>query len=163
MIYTKIQNNKGYTLLFAVLVSSLVLSVGISILNVNKKEFLLASSARESTSAFYAADSALECAAYYDLVDNRFEIPSYPSYVSCAGNSPRISDAGLQYVNDGTVATSIFDIKLTETSCATVTVRKSDTETSIQSRGYNIGWNSTDNKCNLPSPRRVERALYYTY
>jgi len=163
MIYTKIQSNKGYTLLFAVLVSSLVLSVGISILNVNRKEFLLASSARESTSAFYAADSGLECAAYYDLVEASFAINSYPTVVSCAGNTPQLSDAGSLYSNDGTTVTSIFDIKLTETSCATITVKKSNTETSIQSRGYNIGWNESVKKCNLASPRRVERALYYTY
>jgi len=158
-----IKKNKGYTLLFAVLVSSLVLSVGISILNINKKEYLLASSARESTIAFYAADSALECAAYYDLNQDRFSRADYVTHVSCAGGQPRISDAGDLFVNNGGTTVASFDLNLNNISCATVTVTKGPTGTSIQSRGYNIGWNSATSKCNLPSPKRVERVLYYTY
>jgi len=158
-----IKKNKGYTLLFAVLVSSLVLSVGISILNISKKEYLLASSARESTVAFYAADSALECAAYYDIGPNKFVSANYVTNVTCAGGQPRVSDAGPAFTDNGSGTTvAIFDLNLNDTSCATVTVRKSSTETSIQSRGYNIGWDKVS-KCNLASPKRVERVLYYTY
>ena len=58
------EGNGGYTFLFAVLVSSLVLAIGIAILNVSKKEFLLATSARDSSSAFYASDGGIECSLY---------------------------------------------------------------------------------------------------
>ncbi len=59
------QSQKGYTLLFAVLLSSLLLAVGLSILNISRKESILASAARESQIALYAADTAVECATYF--------------------------------------------------------------------------------------------------
>jgi len=61
-ISLKINSQKGYTLLFAVIVSVLVLSIAAFILSVSRKEAILASSARDSIYAFYAADSGLECA-----------------------------------------------------------------------------------------------------
>lgn len=167
MINNKLQTNKGYTLLFAVLVSTLVLSVGLSILNINKKEYLLASAARESVTAFYAADGALECAAFHDLGLSPFLQANYASKVSCVANAPYAPDpvnVGAPFSDNGTGTTvARFDVNLNDSSCATVIVTKSPTGTSIESRGYNIGWDSVARKCNLPSPKRVERVLYYTY
>ena len=57
------ENQRGYTLLFAVLTASLVLGVAVFILSISRGQFLLASAARESTYAIYAADSGIECAA----------------------------------------------------------------------------------------------------
>ena len=56
------KTTKGYTLLFAVIVSMLVLSIGTFILSVSRKEAILASSARDSIYALYSADSGIECA-----------------------------------------------------------------------------------------------------
>ncbi len=44
------------------MVSSLVLAIAAFILSVSRKQFILASEARDSTVAFYAADSGIECA-----------------------------------------------------------------------------------------------------
>jgi hypothetical protein len=161
MIKNNIQKNKGYTLLFAVLVSSLVLSVGISILTVSRKEFLLSSSARESTTAFYAADSALECAVYYDFNTDAFSTAdiSFASKVSCAGHNPVVPTYDL--VGDETRYT--YDINLNNLSCADVTVTKNSLtkRVNIEAKGYNVGWNGAN--CTAASPKRVERALYYSY
>ena len=51
----------GYTLLFAVIISSLVLSVAMFILTVSKKQFALAIAARSSMKASYNAKAAREC------------------------------------------------------------------------------------------------------
>ena len=64
----KKQNNKGFTILFAVLVSTLVLSVGASVINIALKQLALSGSARDSQFAFYAANTGIECAAYWDFV-----------------------------------------------------------------------------------------------
>jgi hypothetical protein len=58
------RNNKGYTLLFAVLTAVLVVGVAAFITSVSRKQFLLASTARESIYSIYAADRALECAIF---------------------------------------------------------------------------------------------------
>ncbi len=51
----------GYTLLFAVIISSLVLSVAVFILTVSKKQFALAIAARSSMKASYNTKAAREC------------------------------------------------------------------------------------------------------
>lgn len=61
------KKEKGFTLLFAVLVSVLVLSVGASIISVALKQSILSSTGRESQFAFYAANTGLECALFLDL------------------------------------------------------------------------------------------------
>lgn len=167
-MFKNTQKNKGYTLLFAVMVSSLVLAVGISILNISKKEFLLSSSARESITAFYAADSALECAVYFDNIGYFSDINS-ASLIKCVGNT-------ISNISNNLPATISYDIKLKPVGeagsqenaiCARV-VRNYDSTTRVVefiSRGYNMGWkvNGNSGRCDTPSPRRVERALRYIF
>jgi len=167
--------NKGYTLLFAVLVSSLVLSIGISILTISRKEFLLSSSARDSTSAIYAADSGLECALYHNDNGDKFSNnnPDLDNVV-CAGHNYEPNE-----IDDLTTSgkrSFTFHMKLQGNSCAVVKVDKyaislgggpsfDYIKTSVESRGYNIGWDQLTHpkydNCIVPSPRRVERVLYY--
>ncbi|MEK7606341.1 MAG: LamG-like jellyroll fold domain-containing protein [Patescibacteria group bacterium] len=59
--------SRGFTLFYAVLVTSLLLALGLAVYNITLKELILTSDARESQNAFYAADTALECALYWDL------------------------------------------------------------------------------------------------
>ncbi len=61
------EEEKGFTLLFAILVSVMVLAVGASIINISLKQIILSGSGRESQFAFYAANTGLECALYWDL------------------------------------------------------------------------------------------------
>ena len=161
MIIKNLKNNKGYTLLFAVLVASVVLSVGISILTISKKEFLLASSARDSSSAFYAADSGIECTSYLDF--NGQLSTSTPNDVSCGNYSVIVTFIGENpYVAD-------FEIPMPNLqSCAKVTITKTvgnndEVQVEILSKGYNIGWNGSEELCNIPGVKKVERAILLTY
>lgn len=63
-IYTK-----GFTLFVALLVSSFVLSLGFSIGNIVIKQLRLSSAGGGSHIAFYSADSASECALFWDRKD----------------------------------------------------------------------------------------------
>lgn len=65
MLHTQ-KNNQGFTLLFASLISALVLAVGIAILNISLKQLVLSSAGKESQQSFYSADSGIECALYLD-------------------------------------------------------------------------------------------------
>jgi hypothetical protein len=60
------KNKKGFALLFSVLVSSLLLTIGLSIFNIALKELAISRASRQSIYAFYAADSGRECALYWD-------------------------------------------------------------------------------------------------
>ncbi len=62
-------SKRGFTLFVAVLVASLVLAIGFSISNIVLKQLAISSSGGGSLVAFYAADSAVECAVYWDRRD----------------------------------------------------------------------------------------------
>ncbi len=158
-----IKTNRGYTLLFAVLVSSLVLSIGISILNISKKEFLLSTSARDSSLAFYAADGGFECALLGDNIDAFNISTDKTNLLSC---NPSMAFSTTHPPAGGTF---IFHAKFGSegNSCARVTVTEittsGETTKTIESRGYNTGWDSVNKTCNVASPKRVERAIRYSY
>ncbi|MFA7252449.1 MAG: hypothetical protein WC027_01175 [Candidatus Paceibacterota bacterium] len=59
--------NKGFALLFSVLLSSLLLTIGLSIFSIALKELSISTAVRQSVHAFYAADSGRECAIYWDV------------------------------------------------------------------------------------------------
>lgn len=62
-------DNKGFTLLFAVIVSVLVLAVASSIINLAIKQIILSGVNRESQYAFYAANTGVECAYFWDRLE----------------------------------------------------------------------------------------------
>lgn len=143
---------KGFTTLFAVLVASLLLAIGIAIFNITYKELLLSSSARESQFAIYAADTGLECALYWDLQQHAFATGTAPRTLTCATQSVQYS-VGTTYP-----ATSTFTIQFaSDPYCMIVDVGKyaNPSRTVIISRGYNT--------CDTANARRVERALRAIY
>jgi hypothetical protein len=172
--------SKGYTLLFAVLVSSLVLAIGISILNISKKEFLIATSARDSSAALYAADSGLECGIYLDGEPDLFSVDD-DNYLNASAFKCNVPHNDVVKGTDTSGnPTFTFHAKFSESgdACAVVTVTKQDVltggvltgrRTIIDSRGYNRGWvftngsaSSNEGTCSVPSAKRVERALSYS-
>lgn len=58
---------KGFALLFSVLIASLLLTIGLSIFSIALKEFAISTASRQSIHAFYAADSGREYALYRDI------------------------------------------------------------------------------------------------
>jgi hypothetical protein len=60
------EQSGGFALLFAVLVSSLLLTVGLSIFSIALKELAISTATQRSIHAFYAADSGRECTKYWD-------------------------------------------------------------------------------------------------
>ncbi len=58
---------RGFTLLLAALIASIVLSLATAIFSIAQKQVALASLSQQSQYAFYAADTAAECALYWDI------------------------------------------------------------------------------------------------
>lgn len=88
-----INRQKGFTLTFAILVGALLLSIGISMANLALKELALSSIGKESRSAFYAADSGIECAIFWDVhgryIDPDWYISGQPINDDYEAGSPR--------------------------------------------------------------------------
>lgn len=182
MMKKKVQKNSGYTLLFAVLVASVVLGIGISILNISKKEFLIATSARDSSAAFYAADTGVECAIYADGfgvfnteedTTSTFNCNVPYSFTTVTLNTPTEDEGTFVFhIKSGSAdSTQTSALALAGKSCATVTVTKvivdGNLRTIIDSRGYNIGWDPGEDPsvgtCDAASVKRVERGIRYVY
>ena len=187
----KIETRKGYTLLFAVILSSFILTVAVSILGIARKEVILSSSSRDSGLALMAAQNALECAIYQNNLYNMFDpatdysnnnftcggdssgAPQYISRSSSAypevmTSSPNISD------NIGDIYKYTFYINwVSSGTCSDVRVYKYNKSfgsyqsqvTLFESRGYNTGWNTsvTPNDCSKSSPKKEERAISFIY
>ncbi len=66
-VRNKVRAQRGFTLLLAALVASVVLALGASIFQIAQKQLVLSSLGRDSQFAFYAADTAVECALYWDF------------------------------------------------------------------------------------------------
>ncbi len=150
-------SNGGYTLLFAVLISSLMLSIGVAVFNIAIKEFKLSSTGRESQFAFYAADTGTECALYWDLKFAAFSTTSPLGSLDCGGNSLSVTNTN----PSPNIYHSKFRILFSpEPYCVDVIVMKEDIggtqiRTDIQAFGRN--------SCVVGSPRRVERAIRVRY
>lgn len=141
---------KGFVILFTVLVSSIILAIALGITNIALKEVLLAGSAKDAQYAFFSADTGAECALYWDIKHVAFgQTPIVPD---CHGTSVTV-----------TASSSPFKFNFdTASGCAIVTVDKNDpTMTKIESLGYNMDCNVL---LNTPeNPRIVERAIRVTY
>ncbi|MEK7087903.1 MAG: hypothetical protein AAB891_01330 [Patescibacteria group bacterium] len=152
---------RGFTILFAVLVGGLLFSIGLAIAHLAIREVILGTAGRESNYAFFAADSGIECALYWDINVGREEIvfPSSDtetgrSSISCNG-SGAVSVSTLR--DTSTAATSTFSLIFSPKGCAVVVVGKTVSGfTVVESRGRN--------DCGAGvNPARVERALRVRY
>lgn len=160
-----LQSKSGFAMLFSVLISSLLVVIGLSIFNITLKELSISTSSRESQTAFYAANSGMECALYWDLKGNgsrsAFASTSVATEIASAKTVPAVCNAVT--VNSATSATTGFNFNITPDSngpCVEVTVSKTPgyptadrMTTLIESRGKNI--------CSS-SGRKVERGLKAT-
>ena len=88
------KRERGFVILFAMVVSLIIILITSGMYTITRKQTILSSYTRESQKAFYAADSALECALFYDISpyidETKFPIESGENYtadISCGGNT----------------------------------------------------------------------------
>ncbi|MGB4076230.1 MAG: hypothetical protein WBK28_00810 [Minisyncoccia bacterium] len=151
--------HRGFTLLIAVILASVSLSIGLALLDIAYKQVILASAARQSQVAFYAADTAMECALYNDQIGNAFaySIPTGTNNITCNGHAIPVTFTS---PSSGT-RTRTFFVPCSPpagatTELARVTIYKeSNAATGIYVEGYNV--------CASSDTRRIERGLKVTY
>jgi hypothetical protein len=172
----KLYNNRGYTLLFAALTAALVLGVAVFILSVSRKQYILASTARDSMFSIYAADSGIECLVYrnanYDDNGNLMPRDSDSFNISC--NDHNVSMTSVEDAEHPLIDSDNSEIKQFRgflptggSTCAELTVSTGNYNDNgedkkikiFDSRGYNLCNGDTPN---YNSPRTVERALRYS-
>jgi len=184
MTFIKTTKTKGYTLLFAVIVSSIVLSIAAFIMSISRKQFILSSLARDSTVAIYAADSAIQCAvaAYangtlveYHTDEGQGNSNRPERYVLSCGSSGGNGNFGNNPTTEATVGfltgtayqSGEVSIIYDNNTCAKVVItdgfdslKTTRHKVRIESRGYSIG---NAGACPVRNPRTTERAIQLEY
>lgn len=155
MITKKIKKNKGFVLLYVVIISSIILAITLSIASISLREIKFSTSARDTNNAFFAADTGVECVLFNDKsTGNSFIETGGLGTVQCLGNVIALNG---NYPFWDFVISSLGS---TEQGCAKITVDKSILPTTIViSKGYNIG----DALCNSSNLNQVERQLELNY
>jgi hypothetical protein len=149
-----IKNQKGYAILFAVVVISAISVITAGLTNTAYKQLILSSLAKDSQSAFYQADTASDCGLYADRVEF---VDSFPSTYSCGGYDLTVTGSMANgytiYPNDENSTSPCFRIDVTKV--VNGSSPDETTTTTISSKGYNI--------CNKTNIRTVEREIQISY
>lgn len=166
-------------MLLAIVTTGMLLVVSFVIANIAYKQLIITSSSKESQSAFYIADSGVECATYWDVKNRNnpsvssFATTTEGSVITCNGQSvgagyppqtvpsnPPVSAviggaASITVVGGVSKGVSIFKIDFSP-GCAIVTIIKDPNgDTTINSKGYNT--------CDPLVSRRFERGIIVMY
>jgi len=174
------QHTRGFTILIAVVVASIVLSIGLAMLGIVFKQLQISGVAHESETAFHAAYAGAECAEYYDgsETQNEFDVPGDGSLqgsatsitcmeVTAANSNGRVrsgEEQRFEFTWDGGDACTIvsfYKFYSTSSSQSVVvdgTQMRSDCPVGaecsvVKSRGYNASCNA------LTGSRVVEREI----
>jgi hypothetical protein len=81
------KKTSGFFILYAILFTTILLTIGISILDIVLKQVSFSSINRESARAFYVAGAGLECALYGDVAISNIFSTSTPGTINCNGDS----------------------------------------------------------------------------
>lgn len=158
---------KGFVVLFTILISSIVLLMALGITSIATKEVTLSIQSRDAAKAFFAADAGMECALYQDRVSGIF-----------TGSTPQFGcndmNGGVQISGNFPIYVFYVSVGIDYDSCVRVTVNKEHDDldgdgnyrTRIEALGYNTKFNNDQTlDCgeNSQNPRRVERGYRATY
>jgi Tfp pilus assembly protein PilX len=167
--------SRGFTLYLAVLIGGIVLAICLSLADFALKQVIISTTGRDSQYAFYAADSGIECAFYWDFkyfTASAFATSNPPStMIPTSGVRCNNQDITSNWDRAGTAsnATTTFAFLLTpEPYCVQVIVGKNGNNTTVEARGYNQGTLDVDVStgepyCSSSNPRTVERGIRVHY
>ncbi len=156
---------RGFAILYAVLMVSIVLTISLTLLDISYKQLVLSSINKESKLAYYAAVNALNCANYWDLSSNKpfGDFVDYSDGIVTAPGDRRINCTGTVILESSVVfdpfdKTSTFDVNFPDGSTAHVVVTKGQDPANTITPGDTFirvdGYNTAD----VNNPRRVQRS-----
>ena len=158
-----IKNQKGYAILFTIVIVSAVSVITAGLTNTVYKQMILSSLAKDSQTAFYQSDTATDCALFADRVLGLTlpNITTTGGIWSCGG----VNNLLVTLKSDGSGGYNIDPapqtlLKKTD-PCFSIDVTKDNItnpvviETLIKARGYNF--------CDKTNPRTVEREIDIEY
>lgn len=164
------KKNKGYAILVTIVIISIILVIITGLSRSVYKQLLLTSSAKDSQIAFYQADTASECALYFDRVKTIPVIPTTGDNEDLSQGEDNLVNGSVYNCGGQNSIFSGFDENGSYTlnpedensidRCFRIKVVKSKDENNYLSTqlivdGYNI--------CNMGNLRTVDRTIEINY
>jgi hypothetical protein len=153
----KFHSQPGFVILFTILISAIIFSMGLGIYSIAIRQTVLSSTAREATQAFYSADAGIECAL---LAESTQQITSAannaPGSVTCNNQTITITGTGIA----GEIEP--FQVRIgsgARNLCANINVFTNVSSRRLIAQGFNGDCPSGG----TINPRLVERDLDVTY
>lgn len=156
------KKNSAFVMLFAVVVSGIILTIALGVTNIALRELSFDTGAKSTNDAFFAADAGVECALFYELAGegetSAFGQPSAGLNTNCAGTDVDLNN-GSSTPTTGPWTFYLYPLGSGGNACAIVNVTKTlnPNVTTIVAKGYNLGGNTYN--CSSTNPNRVEREL----
>jgi hypothetical protein len=155
------KNQKGYAILFTVVIVSAISVITAGLTNTAYKQLILSSLAKDSQAAFYQSDTATDCGLYADRVEALN--PTKETSIITTGGDWTCGNSSLVISDISANGYKIYPKSPNDTSlnpCFRIDVVKDNTvplliKTTIKAKGYNI--------CNINNPRTVEREIEIKY
>ena len=91
---THYTQEKGFALLLALIISSIVLSIGLSMLHITLKQLALGTTTKSSEIAFQVASAGMECLRYIRNDQSSEMYAGNDVAVECLGGQPSMSNTG---------------------------------------------------------------------
>ncbi len=140
------KKSDGFALLITLVVVSVVLAIGLSLLFVTTKQYLLAITANESEKAFQAAQVGLECMRYHRASastrsDLLREGGTWPPSLNCAGVAPNVGDTEASTIysnNNRFLYKYIYTYTFGDNQCAEVSMYVADLRDASSDLSYTL-------------------------
>lgn len=143
---SEVKSKQGFALLITLVVVSVILAIGLSLLFITTKQYLLAVTANESEKAFQAAQIGLECMRYHRAQPTtrakllREDTSNWPPPLACAGVTSNIvnSSAVLPGAPSGALLYKYQYRFTVNNSCIDSSLYIADYRQSQSDQAYNI-------------------------
>lgn len=152
----KVNQKKGYALLFTVVMVSIISLLAVGLSNTTFKQLVLSLGSKDSQSAFFQSDMAVECALYIETNDIYKNSNNFNCGIGVDGKAYTLEK--IASASD----THSYQTKYTTTQkdsdpCFKIEIIKTNLgeNTQIFARGYNI--------CSKTNLRAVERTIEINY
>lgn len=103
----------GFALLMSLVVVSVVVSIGLSVLDLSLKQLRLSTNSKDSETAFHATNAGLECARYWRSIETLDMEAGDPISPSCFGmNIGTVTDGGSLATISGAGAATLYEMEV---------------------------------------------------
>lgn len=106
------QNQPGFALLMTLIVVTVVIAIGLTVLDLSTKQIRLATNAKDSEIAFHAANAGMECARYWRRQSSTLMESGAAISPTCFG-SPLYSNNQVQISNNSDGSVYKYDYSFT--------------------------------------------------